>query len=105
MDDRGVVRPPYPTALRLYAIAAERWAEIDGLCAQNGVDPIRLRPDRFCNLIYAWAVERVEDRERFDFDLNAPMPGQVRQPSEAELEREGADFMSFLATHQAEASG
>jgi hypothetical protein len=60
-----------------------------------------LRPDRFCNYVYTWIMKRVEDREQFDTDLLAPLPGQkrkVRRPSEAELAQEGADFMSFMAT-------
>lgn len=55
-----------------------------------------LRPDRFCNYVYAWAVERVENREEFDRELAMPLPGRSAKPSEAVLEQEGQEFLSFM---------
>jgi hypothetical protein len=75
---RGGGRPPYPVVVRLHAIADDEWAAIDGQCAAQGVDPLALSPDRFCNLIYAWALSRVEDRAKFDALLSAPLPGRER---------------------------
>ncbi len=94
-----MVGPPYQVCLRLYGIAAARWQEIDGTCAQaGGFDPLSLPIDRFCNMIYAWAVERVKDREEFDQMLTAPLPGsKVKKPdpTSAELQDEGASFMAL----------
>lgn len=59
-----------------------------------------LRPDRFCNFVYTWAVERVENRDEFDTNLLEPLPGTRRKavkPSAVEVEREGEDFMSFMS--------
>jgi len=53
-----VVRPPYPVAVRLCQIAADRWAELDATYYQ--INLLRQRPHRFANLVYAWLVERVE---------------------------------------------
>lgn len=93
-----MVRPPYEAAVRLHAIAIAYWAAIDGAAAQNGVEPMTLRPDRFCNYVYAWAAERVENREEFDRDLLLPLPGRARKVS-AELEQQEAnDFMNFMGT-------
>lgn len=49
--------------------------------------------DRFCNAIYAWAMERVEDAERFDFELTKPVPGRVR---DTDVEEELDAFASFM---------
>jgi hypothetical protein len=58
-----------------------------------------LRPDRFCNHIYAWVAERTEDRTQLDADLAAPMPGRAAaEPTPAQTEQEGAEFMSLLAS-------
>lgn len=54
-----------------------------------------LRPDRFCNLIYAWAIERVEDVTEFNRVLFEPVAG--KSVSSAVLDDEGAGFMSFMS--------
>ena len=97
MAGRGVDRPPYPAALRLQAIAAERWGEIDGAAAAQGVDPFLLRPDRFCNLIYWWATQRVEDRREFDALLLDPLPRAARRARPKPTSDEGAGFMEFMS--------
>lgn len=58
-----------------------------------------LRPQKFINVIYAWAVPRIdpEKREQWEYDLDAPLPWAVNQePSAEQAEREGQDFMSFM---------
>ena len=91
-----MVRPPYQAALRLQAIAAERWAEIDGSCAARGTDPFLLRPDRFCNLIYWWAVNGMDEDKRREWDqlLLDPMPEQKRSAKRAPME--AAEFEAFM---------
>jgi hypothetical protein len=92
-----VDRAPYAAALRIYAIAEERWAEIEA--HYLSVDLLRLPPAKFTNAVYAWAVQMMlpEDREKWDAMLIAPLPGQERKrPSEAEVEMEGAAFMGLL---------
>lgn len=90
-------RPPYPVALRLYAIAEERWAEIDS--DYPGVDLVRLPGHRFLNYVYGWAVKRIdpEKREEWDAMLEAPIPGLSTEPSEAQIEAEGQSFMALMA--------
>lgn len=90
-------RPPYVAALRLYAIAETRWAEIEANYLP--VNLLRLTPAQFCNAVYAWCVKymNTEDREKWDMLLIAPLPGQEKRPaSEAEAEVEGAAFMALL---------
>lgn len=103
MDGRGVDRPPYPAALRLYAVADERWAEIEA--HYLSVDLLRLPPAKFLNAVYAWAVKHMdlEQREKWDMMLTAPLPGTERtaRPSEAQVEAEGASFLAAMGAHQA----
>ena len=102
MDDRGVDRAPYAAALRLYAVADERWAEIEA--HYIAIDLLRLPPAKFLNAVYAWCVKYMdpEDREKWDIMLTAPLPGaeKRRQSSEAEVEAEGAAFLAAMSTHQ-----
>lgn len=101
MDDRGVDGPPYPTALRLYAIAEARWAEIEA--HYIAVDLLRLPAAKFCNCVYAWCVAYMqpEDREKWDMMLSAPLVGaEKRAPSESEVEAEGASFMAAMSAHR-----
>ena len=102
MDDRGVDWPPYPTALRLYAVAEERWPEIEA--NYISVDLLRLPPAKFLNAVYAWCVRYMtpEDREKWDIMLTAPLPGteKIRRPSDAEIDAEGAAFLAAMNTHQ-----
>lgn len=94
-------RPPYATVLRLYAIAAERWSEIDSAYAT--LDLIYERPWRFCGLVYGWCVRNMEDerREQFDYDLAAPLPGREKAaPMDAVAEIEGSAFMAAMMQHQ-----
>lgn len=98
-------RAPYTAALRLYAVAVERWAEIDA--EYIAVDLIRLPPSRFLNCVYAWCLKRIDPKEREEWDrmLVAPLPGQeTAKPTEAQLEAEGQDFMALMA-HQQQQTG
>jgi hypothetical protein len=96
-----VVRSPYQAALRLYAIAADRWAEIDA--AFPGVDVIRLPCDRFLNHVYRWAIERIkpDDLERWKMELNAPLPWEAGAGEGPDLwsdEDEAASWVEAAAT-------
>ena len=51
-------QPPYRVVLRLYAIADERWAEIDAAYANT--DLIRVPIYRFLNCVYAWCVKHLD---------------------------------------------
>jgi hypothetical protein len=97
-----VDRPPFAVVVHLYAIAEDRWAEIDA--AYPSINVIRLAPHRFLNFVYAWAVARVdpEKREEFDMLLDTPVPGQERQVSETTREAEGAAFMALMSATQKE---
>lgn len=48
---------------------------------------------RFCNAIYWWAAQRVEDVAKFDFELDKPTIGRVKQ---SDIDRELDDFSSFM---------
>lgn len=102
MDDRGVDGTPYQTALRLYAIADERWPEIEA--AYYEVDLLRFPPAKFLNCVYTWCIARIdpEKREQWDIQLAEPLPGREKdKPSEATIEAEGAGFMALMATEAA----
>jgi len=98
VDGRGVDRPPYPTALRLYAIAVERWAEVEA--HYFSIDLLGVSPRKFLNLVYAWCVQFMdaEKREEWDVMLEAPLPGA--KPTEAQIEREGESFLAAMQMHQ-----
>lgn len=42
--------------------------------------------------MYSWALERVEDRDKFDANMFAPIPGRV---TDADVEREMEAFAAF----------
>lgn len=96
MDGGGVGRTPYEVALRLYAIAAERWAEVDP--SYPGVDLLRLPVHRFLNYVYAWCVARIdpEKLEQWHWELNQPLPGRERVITDAQAEEEGQGFMDLM---------
>ena len=90
----GVDRPPYAGVVRLFYIAQDRWPEIDGQASLNGVDLMSLPIYRFINAIYAWSLERVEDRQKFDDAIFAPIAGRV---TDADVEREREAFAAFAS--------
>lgn len=69
-----MVGPPYRVVLRLCAIAADRWAEVDA--AYPSIDLIRLPIDRFCNFVYTWCIKYVDPKafEEWKMALTAPLP-------------------------------
>lgn len=85
--------PPYYAGVRLFFLGEAHWALIDGEASFHGVDLTRLPLDRFCNAIYWWAVQRVEDRDKFDFQLEQSVGGRV---TPATVDRELDDFASFM---------
>jgi hypothetical protein len=91
-----VVRPPYPAVVRLCALAAERWAELDAAYYQ--ITLLRQRPHRFLNLVYAWAIERVDPEKLDDWnqELVDLLPWQDSQ-SEAAASMESESFMNMQA--------
>lgn len=87
-------RPPYARAARLIAAAGQFWPLIDAENVQ--ADVLSLRVDRFLNVVYAWCVVRVKegDREMFEAQLDMPLDGE--EPTEEQLEDEGAGFMAAM---------
>jgi hypothetical protein len=74
-----MVRPPYQTAVRLSAVAASNWPEIDGEYTGKGIDLLRLHSfSRFLSVIYVWALARQsqEDAEHWKLTLMMPVKGQ-----------------------------
>jgi hypothetical protein len=48
--------------------------------------------------VYAFLVERVEDRDKFEFQLDQPLPGEARrQPSAKQVEQELQAFAALGA--------
>lgn len=94
-------RTPYPAALRLYAIAEQRWAEVDAAYYQ--VNILGFRPSRFLNCVYTWCLERIppDKREQWEMMLEAPLPGKEKVVTERQLELESEGFMGLLAMQQA----
>jgi hypothetical protein len=70
-----VVRFSYRAVCGLIYLADHFWAEIDGACARRGVDPLSLGFDRFLNLIYSWACERVQHDENGRAELDEALFG------------------------------
>jgi hypothetical protein len=89
-----VVRPPYPVAVRLCLIAAERWAELDAAYYQ--IRLLRERPHRFANLVYSWCIERVEPDKLDDWlsELNELLPWQDAD-SAAAVDMESESFFAM----------
>lgn len=92
-----MVGKPYEVAIRLHAIAGDNWREFDGWCVSRGVNPLRLTPARFCNLIYFWIVKRIDPdkREEFEAMLTSPIPGRERR-SELLDDADGEAFMAMM---------
>lgn len=88
-----MVGPPYVVAARVFLLAAQYWTDIDGEAAMKGVNLFHLRLDRFINAVLYWVLGKVEDREKFWWQLEQPMPGRVRQ---ADVNRELDDFAALV---------
>lgn len=87
---------PYPVAVRLYAVAIGRWAELDAEYIH--IDLMGLPPHRFCNLIYTWCLKHIkeDDREMWLMQLNQPLPGYEDKVTDSVAEDEGAAFMAMM---------
>lgn len=91
----------------LIRIADEFWHEIDGSCARTGFDPRDLPFDRFLNLIYSWACQRVQYAENGRTELDEALFGEedhqigVEPDSVAPkvVEEEMALFQAFSTEH------
>ena len=91
-----MVRPPYPAAVRLCCIAAERWPELDAFYHASPTPLLRLRPHRYLNFVYAWAIERVPYDKLDDWkaELVDLLPWQDASSAAAE-ELESASFFAM----------
>lgn len=91
-----MVCPPYQSALRLCVIAAERWAEVEAEYYQ--INLLRQKPHRFANLVYAWAVSRIdpEKLDEFHEELVDLLPWQDVE-SEAAEQLESNSFFDMQA--------
>jgi len=78
-------------------LACDKWYEFDGWCAARNVEPMKLYPARFVNLVEYWA-KRGLDKEslaKFDEVMNAGI-GKAggRQRPGFTREEELAGFMA-----------
>ena len=98
MAHRAVVRPPYRVVLRLYAIAASRWAEVEARYYQ--VDLLDLSVRKFLNLVFAWCVEGrdPEKIEEWLYLLEQPLPGEEKKVSDSDLEADAKSFMDLMGS-------
>lgn len=85
-------------AVRLCSLAASRWAEIDAYYHASPTPLLRMKPHRFLNMVYAWAIERVpsDKRDDFEMDLVDLLPWQDVE-SEAAADMESQSFMNMMA--------
>lgn len=95
----GGGRPPYRVVARLLAVASDEWPAIGGSCTAAGIDPFALRLDEFCNLVYAWLLERTDDRSKLDGELTKPADGMassggIRATPTTDTRRETANAMA-----------
>lgn len=67
--------------------------------ASNGVDPYGLAFDRFCNLVYFWAVRDMDEEHRAKFDENLFRPplGTLAETGVWSPEATLAGFEAFAA--------
>lgn len=85
--------PPYEVVFRLIGIAEDNWEAIDYEAACQGEDFLKLPIDRFCNVIYHWAMERVKDRDQFLYQLTKRMSG--KKPTQRQVEEDANAFVAF----------
>tara|TARA_R110000764_G_scaffold114714_3_gene201808 strand:+ start:4771 stop:5088 length:318 start_codon:yes stop_codon:yes gene_type:complete len=84
---------PYEVVLRLIGIAGDNWEAIDYEAACQGQDFLALPIDRFCNVVYHWAMERVKDKPQFIYQLTKRVSGQ--KPSKKQVNEDADAFMAF----------
>lgn len=91
-----MVLGPYRVVQRLFGIAGDRWAVIDGEAAFRGVNLLDLPLHRFLNAIYYWAIQRVEDAEQFHSVLYEPVAGEAVKVTAQDVKAELDDFAAFM---------
>lgn len=91
-----MVRPPYQAAVRLCVLTAERYPEICAEYYHPGYQLLRERPHQLLNLVYAWAIERVEHDKLDDWkaELLELLPWQD-DDGDAGAELESASFFAM----------
>lgn len=96
-----MVRPPYPAAVRLCGVLAERWDQISAAYYHPGYSLLDERPHMLLNLVYAWCIERIppDKLDEWISDLHDLLPWQDSTSSAAE-ELESASFMNMMAKGQ-----
>ena len=101
----------YRAVVGLVHVADRYWHDIDGACAREGVDPFSLPFDRFLNLVYAWAVERLQNVENgraefdaalFDASKDRRFANRGDNVSQEVIDEEWELFNSFAATAKTE---
>ena len=90
-------RPPYWVAARLTATARQQWPTFDGWCASRNVDPLVLDIDRFCNLIYFWLTQNVDERRRREIDTQLERVPPGEDPVEDSTWSAEAEMAAFTA--------
>lgn len=58
----------------MVGIAEEYWVDLDGWAGAKGVDPLKMPMDRFLNLVYRFATEDAEQKEKDKFDVRLNKP-------------------------------
>jgi hypothetical protein len=90
--------PPYSEVVRLFAYADYFWPSIRARYYQ--IDLLEVPLTEFLDLVYAWIRETLsgEDWQKFEIELEAPLPGTTSRTSQTTAEDEGASFMSAMST-------
>lgn len=97
-----MVRPPYRIVRRLWAIAEERWPEVEGY--YQGVDLLELRHHQFLNYIWYWSIQHVDPKamEEWKMAMNAPLlPSELRAGDTGEVwsdEDEAAAWQNAMSS-------
>lgn len=89
---------PFPVAVRLCGVVADRWQEIDAHYHALPIPLLKQPPWRITGLTYAWCVERVnpDSLEEWKAELSDLLPWQSGD-SEAAIELESASFAAMQA--------
>lgn len=93
---------------RLFKVARGNWTIFDGEMTSRNIDALRLRPDKFCNLVFWWACKSIAAQEdgdkkltEFETKLWLPPAGEaVSKDSPWSPENEMASFAQFGAQFQ-----
>lgn len=92
-----MVCEPYPRAVKLCALASERFDELTAAYYQID-NLLSLKPWKFISLVYAWCIERVDPDKLEDWiaDLDDLLPWQDSN-SETATDIESASFFAMQA--------